>query len=244
MTTVQAINRFYEELKNIVNVDSKPFGVFVDHLAKELNLPTLSKSEVIRRMCEDDVLLYNFLLTDAEFFTMILRDIIEGREMDEIVRVPRSTDNKKMKLKFLFLYTAMAYLSRNSNLEVNHQLNQMKEQTTTKVMDNVSTDIPSKEMPKETRMPVHTESLKILKYKAKDMLKKEVSDLLTTSMIKSNNSTTEYIIKEQGVMSPTHPSLTLSFSNLVTSSIEKSNKLRQNVSERRTNHLQEVTPQY
>ncbi|MGM0274409.1 hypothetical protein [Enterococcus sp. AZ080] len=244
LTTVQAINRFYEELKNIVNVDSKPFGVFVDHLAKELNLPTLSKSEVIRRMCEDDVLLYNFLLTDAEFFTMILRDIIEGREVDEIVRVPRSTDNKKMKLKFLFLYTAMAYLSRNSNLEVNHQLNQMKEQTTTKVMDNVSTDIPSKEMPKETRMPVHTESLKILKYKAKDMLKKEVSDLLTASMIKSNNSTTEYIIKEQGVMSPTHPSLTLSFSNLVTSSIEKSNKLRQNVSKRRTNHLQEVTPQY
>ncbi|THE12584.1 hypothetical protein E1H99_07395 [Enterococcus hirae] len=244
LTTAQIIRRLYEELNNIINLDSQPFSIFVDHLAKELNLPNLSKSEVIRVMYEDEVLFYNFLLTDAELSTIILRDIIEGRDIDEIVRVPRSTDNQKMKLKFLFLYTAMAYLFRNSNLEVNLQVNQMKEQDTTKVTDNVSTDSPSKEIREETRMPVHTESLKNLKYRAKNMLKKEFSDLTTTSMTKSHNSTTEFIIKEQGVTSPTQTPSTLSFSDLVTRSIEKRNTLRQNVSKKRTHNRQEVTPQY
>ena len=244
LTAAQAITRLYEEFNNIVNLDSQPFSIFVDHLAKELNLPNLSKSEVLRVMCEDDLLIYNFLLTDAELSTLILRDIIEGRGINEIVRVPRSTDNQKMKLKFLFLYTAMAYLFRNSNLEVNLQLNQMKEQDTTKVTDNVSTDIPSKEIMEETRMIGHTESLKNLKYRAKDRLKKEVSDLITTSMTKSNNSTTEFIMKEQGVTSQTQSPSTLSFSDLVTRSIEKRNKLRQNVSKKRTHNRQEATPQY
>ncbi|OTP10343.1 hypothetical protein A5844_002043 [Enterococcus sp. 10A9_DIV0425] len=244
LTAAQAITRLYEEFNNIVNLDSQPFSIFVDHLAKELNLPNLSKSEVLRVMCEDDLLIYNFLLTDAELSTLILRDIIEGRGINEIVRVPRSTDNQKMKLKFLFLYTAMAYLFRNSNLEVNLQLNQMKEQDTTKVTDNVSTDIPSKEIMEETRMIGHTESLKNLKYRAKDRLKKEVSDLITTSMTKSNNSTTEFIMKEQGVTSPTQSPSTLSFSDLVTRSIEKRNKLRQNVSKKQTHNRQEATPQY
>ncbi|THE06359.1 hypothetical protein E1H99_13105, partial [Enterococcus hirae] len=239
-TAAQAISLIYEELTSIVNLVSQPFSVFVDHLAKELNLPNLSKSEVIRGMSEDDVLFYNFLLTDAELSALILRDIIEGRGINEIVRVPRSTDNQKMKLKFLFLYTAMAYLFRNSNLEVNLQVNQMKEQDTTKVTDNVSTDIPSKEITEETRMTGHTESLKNLKYRAKDRLKKEVSDLITTSMTKSNNSTTEYTIKEQEVTSPTPAPSTLSFSDLVTRSIEKRNKLRQNVSKKRTHNRQEA----
>ncbi|WP_086283927.1 hypothetical protein [Candidatus Enterococcus wittei] len=242
---------------------SEPFNAFVNQLAKELNLPTLSKDVVRQAMYNDRLLLVNFLLTDAEFTTIILRDLIEGRDFDEIIRVTRSTDNLNLEKKFMFLYFAMAFMYSYQGLERTLQLNKEKEKNSTKATDNLSTGIPSKEVPENTEIIVRTEFVE----KIKDAEKKSFSDLVTTSIEKSNGTNiatgfvanrpifaqpiqsrpkrsdlnlttntqeirnnTQFVTNQQGVTEPTQHTANRSISNLINTSTEKSNNLRQTAS--------------
>ncbi|OTP12632.1 hypothetical protein A5844_000865 [Enterococcus sp. 10A9_DIV0425] len=253
---------------------SEPFDDFVKQLAKELNLPTLSKEVVREAMYNDRLLLVNFLLTDAEFTTIILRDLIEGRAYDEIIRVTRSTDNLNLERKFMFLFFAKAFIYDYQSFERTLHLNNEKEKKTTKTMDNVSTEIPRKEVTTNIESIKRTETSET----TKDTVSKGLLDLITNGII-SSNSTTKFVIKkqefteptqsklkrsdldlatnpqknsnmtrtdikEQGVTKPTQFTSGQIFSNLVSMSIKESNKLRQNKSDSRIHNRQELTPQY
>ncbi|WP_086283365.1 hypothetical protein [Candidatus Enterococcus wittei] len=126
---------------------SMGFKRFVARLAEEFNLPNLSEEVVAEALAldVDPMLRTNFLLTDAELVMIIIRDVVEGRKYDDLIRVSREAVTEELGDKFMFMYLALAYELGEGIFEKDLQLNKMQKQITTRTTDNVSVDITDKE---------------------------------------------------------------------------------------------------
>ncbi|MGM9904001.1 MAG: QWxxN domain [Enterococcus sp.] len=111
-------------------VESEGFERFVAQLAKELNLPNLSKEAVARAIDVDPMLKVNFLLTDAEVVTIILRDFVEGRSYDDLVptRVTRNTDKLGLGKGFMIQLLALDHIYNYQLLKKDLELIKSQEQ--------------------------------------------------------------------------------------------------------------------
>ncbi|MGM9904023.1 MAG: hypothetical protein ACI32O_08880, partial [Enterococcus sp.] len=141
-----------EELMDQINnnfseiLESESLENFVEQLAKEFDLPNLSKEAVIKALNVDPILRTNFLLRDAEILMTILRDFVEGRGYNELIRIKRSIDNVKSGNGFIFLLQALVHTSNYKIIKKTPQLDNIQELSTKKSTDNISTEVSNKEV--------------------------------------------------------------------------------------------------
>ncbi|THE12367.1 hypothetical protein E1H99_07425 [Enterococcus hirae] len=185
---MEQIKTYYSDV-----LESKALIQFVEQLATELDLPTLSKQAVAQALDVDPMLRVNFLLMDAEILMTILRDIVDGRGFDDLARAKRSIETEDLETEFLFLFLSLIHISGYQIIEKNPQLNKTQEQTEQTTdpsmpsMDNVSATTSvwesweSTEPTKVANISEHT----------KKMQATEPTEMTDTIESEKNPSTTE-----------------------------------------------------
>lgn len=171
----ELLDAYHENFPQIIN--SKAFNDFVDRLAVEQNLPSLSSEAVLTALHFDDMLRVNLQMEDAEMIAVIVRDLYEGRSFDLKKRVARSADERSLgdQLATIFQNYALSSIFNIDQYHLSPHLDKRQEQEKTKK----STDAPEK-------IEVEKEQDKSTADVKREVEKKSILNVIATGIEKSN----------------------------------------------------------
>ncbi|MGM9904355.1 MAG: hypothetical protein ACI32O_10600 [Enterococcus sp.] len=186
---------------------SEAFKVFVNHLAKSLNKPTISMSTVAKEMETNFMLRANFQMTDAEMLMVLLRDLADGRAFNQRPRVKRSISEEGLEIESMFQYLAMKFVLGDGISKTIFQFNKAQEQTTTRTTDVVeNTSVTSN----RSFLNLVTPSIERSNSSTQIAVEQQISTELSETTVKKNfldyvGTSTERSIKAKSMMSFNHP---------------------------------------
>lgn len=123
----ELIEQFMKKYPDDILVED--FNKFVFALAKSLGQSDLSQKTVLDALKVDPILFVNFLMSDAELLSFLIRDIAEGRKYAQKVPAKRSADDLSLSKGLMSMFLSINHMGNYLSISKNPQLAKSQERS-------------------------------------------------------------------------------------------------------------------